>query len=151
MNEKKCREAEFIDMGETVIEGIFDSKRVWTTLLGFSVIMIFLAAVSVWKSYTFLCVALCGIAFVLSIIGTAVGMRDRRVKFKVTSKCIYRRTLFGRHTYLPLDSIRAVDLMCMNSISVRTAVGNFNCHLLRNNREVFLVIKALLDERQAGR
>ena len=137
-----------IETGEKIIVGEFYSERVWKMLLFSSLGAVVLAVLSALLLNNVMCVIMCGFSLVLSVAGKIISLRDSRVKLEVTKQCIYRKTLLGRHTYLPINAIRAVDMMWFNSISVRTAVGKFDCILLKNRNEVFMEIKKLLDEKQ---
>ena len=137
-----------VETGEKIIVGEFDSERVWKTMLFSSLATVAMAALSPMLFNNILCVIFCSLSLILSTAGKILSMRDKCVKFEVTKQCIYRKTFLGRHTYLPLNSIRAVDMMWLNSISVRTAVGKFDCCLMKNRDEVFMEIKKLLDEKQ---
>jgi len=137
-----------VETGEKIIVGEFYSERVWKTLLFSSLGAVVLAMLSALFLNTTLCIVMCSISLILSVAGKIISIRDSKVKLEVTKQCIYRKTLLGRHTYLPLNSIRAVDMMWFNSISVRTAVGKFDCILMKNRDEVFMAIKKLLDDKQ---
>lgn len=137
-----------VETGEKIIVGEFYSERVWKTLLFSSLGAVVLAMLAALFLNTTLCIVMCSISLILSVAGKIISLRDSKVKLEVTKQCIYRKTLLGRHTYLPLNSIRAVDMMWFNSISVRTAVGKFDCILMKNRDEVFMAIKKLLDDKQ---
>ena len=133
---------------EIIIEGKFNSRRVWLTLLICSVSGILLAVFSLSKANPRACFVLCLLSLLLSILGSVAYIRDSRVKLEVTKHCIYRKTILGRHTYLPIDEICAVDKKWLGSVSFYTRVGKFDCALLDNKDDVFLAIKELLDARQ---
>jgi len=137
-----------INKEDTLVVGKCNSKRVWLPLLIISIALIALSLFALSKTNTAVCFASCIIAFVLSLAGTLVYIRDSRVKFEVTSKCIHRQTALGRHIYLPIDSICAVCTNRFNCVAVYTNYGKFGCTFLGNSDEVFIAIKNILDERQ---
>lgn len=147
MEREKCEKESFIETGRVIVTARFDSKKIWKAMLLLSIMAVAFSGFALWKINLFVSVFFCVFAIVLSALGIVLGKRDGISEFEVTDKCIYRKTVLGRITYLPLNSIRAVDLVWFDSISVRTSVGKFNCLLVKNRREVFGAIKTLLDER----
>lgn len=137
-----------VETGEIIAEGSFNSKKACISVFGVALATLVFGAFAAATEKMAACIVLCSLAFVFSGFGMLLSIRDSKVKLEVTKQCIYRRSLWGRHTYLPLNSIRAVDMMWFGSISVRTAVGKFDCHMLSNRNEVFLAIKKLLDDSQ---
>lgn len=148
-SEKNARE-NFVETGTVVVKAQFESAKVWKTMLLLSIVSVAFSGFALWKINIYVSVFFCVFAIVISAIGTVMGKRDGISEFEVTDKCIYRKTVLGRRTYLPLNSIRAVDLVWFDSISVRTSVGKFSCLLIKNRREVFDAIKTLLDEKSSS-
>lgn len=137
-----------IETGEVLAEGHFFSRKACLATFGFSLSLLVFATVFSAMGRIAACVVLGVFAIAASFCGMLLSKRDSVVKFIVTDRCIYRKTIFGKHTYLPINSVRAVDMMGLGGICVRTAVGNFCCHMISNRDEVFVAIKRILDENQ---
>jgi hypothetical protein len=128
---------------------VFDSKSAWRTLLGLAAAVLVAAMIFSGKFSTGLIFVMCLLAFALSLAGMIVYLRDSREKLAITSRCIYRKSIFGKHTYISTDCICGVEMTCFGTVYVRTTCGNFRCCLLRNKEEVFSEIKNLLDNKKA--
>jgi hypothetical protein len=88
--------------------------------------------------------SLCG--FFLALI---ISLAMSRCKLTVTDKRIYGRAVFGKRVDLPLDSISAVGIGLLNSITVATSSGRISFFAIKNRDEIHAVISELLVDRQS--
>jgi hypothetical protein len=71
-----------------------------------------------------------------------------RVEMVITNKRVYGKVAFGKRVDLPLDSISAVGMGALGSVSVGTSSGKISFLIIKNNKELHACINDLLISRQ---
>lgn len=72
-----------------------------------------------------------------------------KVELNVTDKRVYGCTAFGKRVDLPIDSVSAVGIGILKTISVTTASGAIKFGMIKNRDAIHEAISKLLVERQS--
>ena len=92
-------------------------------------------------------IAAAGLFFIIALILWIVELSLKRTSMTVTDKRVYG--FAGRvRVDLPLDSVTAISLGGMKSVSVTSASGAIKFSLIKNRDEIYDAVSALLVERQ---
>lgn len=91
----------------------------------------------------------CLIPVVVSIIvGIGVYFKLRAGEIVVTDKRIYGTIAGGKRVDLPIDTVSAVGMGALKSITISTASGRIGFSAIKNRNEIHDVVSKLLVERQ---
>ena len=88
------------------------------------------------------------IALVVLLLVWIIHFMVSKNEITVTNKRIYGVAAFGKRVDLPLDSIAAVGMSFLSSISVASSSGAIRFSLIKNRDEIHSAISKLLVERQ---
>ena len=88
------------------------------------------------------------IALVVLLLVWVVYFMVAKNEITVTDKRIFGKAAFGKRVDLPLDSISAVGMGLLSSISIASSSGSIRFSLIKNRDEIHNAISKLLVERQ---
>lgn len=84
------------------------------------------------------------------LLGAVLVFRMNFCELAVTNRRMYGKSAFGRQIDLPLDQILSVKTGFLKGIFVTTSSGAVKFWLLRNQREVYEAVSALLQGRPSS-
>ena len=86
--------------------------------------------------------------FISAVIAVLFYVTFNKTEIIVTDKRVYGKTSFGTRVDLPVDSISAVGITFLKSLTVTTASGAIRFFLIENRDDIHKELSRLLIERQ---
>lgn len=86
--------------------------------------------------------------FISAVIAVLFYVKFSITEIIVTDKRVYSKTSFGTRVDLPVDSISAVGITFLKSLTVTTASGAIRFFLIENRDDIHKELSRLLIERQ---